>query len=322
MKRRWDCSWNRSLSAGESRVDIASLRDYEKWVDQPVAKVLGAAKAAGGWINVFPVHLYPSGLPKWAHRIRNYFNLEPRLLLRLDPITTRAQMAGIKSGLDNLDQKKLIKFMKKHPFYRSVPEVQNWPEPPPGTPDLSIVENIKEDRALSGHAYSDSNGQFWYQMSIGGTIYHWGSDPKIPSLEAFGTTVTRSQATVPVFKLVAPDGTGGSCETIVKNPYTQSVEIFGRKYKIGRFAIGQVGIPELVSDSLISDVWLQGSYNYSETVVVGGAAHDHRDVKTHTRFHNDKRIYVNPVNRWTPLSARVFPRTAPGESEPLAKQQV
>ena len=71
---------------------------------------------------------------------------------------------------------------------------------------------------------------------------------------------------------------------------------------------------------LVSDVALKGSYNYSETVVTGLANHEKRDVRPHEKYHDVRDIYVNPPSPFVPLFIRVFPKTAPNESEPLAKQ--
>src|SRR5262245_5039720 len=59
-------------------MDINKLRDYRKWIGNPADKVFFAARAVGGWKSVFP-----HGLPRWASKVRNYFNVLPTTLRRL-----------------------------------------------------------------------------------------------------------------------------------------------------------------------------------------------------------------------------------------------
>ena len=61
--------------------------------------------------------------------------------------------------------------------------------------------------------YKDESNHTWFQMSSGATIYHWGRDPVVPAVEALWQL--GKQAVVPIFKLVSPDQTGGSSETII-----------------------------------------------------------------------------------------------------------
>src|SRR5262249_51982488 len=89
------------------------------------------------------------------------------------------------------------------------------------------MEGFIGKRALTGDVYFDEEVEVWYQMSPGGTIYHWGAEVKIEWLEAAYTQEVRGQTGIPVFKLVCPDGTGGSKETIISNPVLQRVQVVG-----------------------------------------------------------------------------------------------
>ena len=67
-------------------------------------------------------------------------------------------------------------------------------------------------------------------------------------------------------------------------------------------------------------MWHQGSYNYSETVIVGRAAHEKRDVQPHKKYPY-RGIYVNPQDRFSSLALRRFPEYGDvNERNPLAKQ--
>jgi hypothetical protein len=298
-------------------VDVNALRDYGNWVGKSAEEVRASVKQAGGWGAVFS-----GSVPLWAHRVRNYFNEEPTSLTRYDDDTCKQFLARVQEGLNRLDLAKKAKFLKQNPMFKDLPEVKAMPDPPPGTPDLSTMDDIGETFALSDYVYKDQANHTWYQMSPGATIYHWGRDPIVPSLEAL--IQTGGQATIPVFKLVSPDGTGGSSETIIENPQDRTVTIgivrsMIRTMKVGRIAIGDVGKPEQVANRIVTDLRHQGSYNYAETVRVGLAAHRLRDVQPHEKHPS---AYVNPPNRFTPLALRLFPEKGDAsESDPLAKQQ-
>jgi len=296
-------------------MDTIALRDYRNWVGKAADEVLAAARRAGGWAAVFP-----ATLPLWAHRVRNYFNQEPIALARYDADFSRAFLARIQEGLNALDRAKRTKWLKKHPLFGQLPEVRKLPEPPPGTPDLSLSDDVGETLALSDHVYKDHTGSTWYQMAPGGTIYHWGKDPVVPAVEA-GMASAGGQAVIPIFKLVSPDGTGGSSETIIQNPQNRQLRVLGRSFKVGRFAIGEVSKWENVAHLIVTDSWHQGSYNYSETVDVGLAAHQKRDVAPHGKYAYPG-VYVNPPNRFVPLVARRFPAKGADNERSLLAEQV
>jgi hypothetical protein len=88
-------------------------------------------------------------------------------------------------------------------------------------------EPVKPDeigtiKALSGAVYEDALGRsIWFQMSPGGAIYHFGEKIRWPTLRSIEATLD-GQERAPVFKLVCPDGTGGSREVCIKNPIRRS----------------------------------------------------------------------------------------------------
>ena len=294
-------------------MNLDELRNYGKWVGKSAQEVFDAANRLGGWAKVFP-----DGVPLWAHRVRNYFNQEPMSLTRYDADRSRAFLAHVQEGLNALDRAKKTKWLKKHPWFGKLPEIRRLPDPPPGTPDPSLGDDIGETFALSDYVYKDESNHTWFQMSSGATIYHWGRDPVVPAVEALWQL--GKQAVVPIFKLVSPDQTGGSSETIIQNRQNQYVSIFGRSFKVGRLAMGEVNKSEIVAHLVVTDAWHQGSYNYSETVGVGLAAHQKRDVAPHAKYPYPG-VYVNPPNRFSPLGLRHFPdKGDSNERNPLAKQ--
>ena len=230
--------------------------------------------------------VFPDGVPLWAHRVRNFFNHEPISLMRYDADFGRGFLGNVQVGL----------------------------------------KGFAEKLALSDYVYRDNFGHIWFQVSPGGTIYHWGRDPsRWQSDKALEAGVQRGrQAFIPIFKLVYLDGTGGSGETIVENTQDKPVKEMGLPRKAGRESIGEVDKFEPVADLIlrIRDPIHQGSYNYSETVDAGYDAHVKRDVKPHAKylwFYSRQKMYVNPPNRFMALASRRFPEND-SDGNPLAKQ--
>lgn len=242
----------------------SELADSREWVRQNAQDILDSVKKAGGWAKVFP-----KKVPDWLHKLRNYFNVEPRELKLVDKSVTDHWMREI----------------RKH-----------------GELDTPFIGK----RTLSGHVYFDEEIEVWYQMGAGGTIYHWGDDVKVAWAEAAYTSEIRKQTGTPVFKLICPDGTGGSKETIIHNWY-------------GQAKIGSTNNPQLVVGKVVPTMKHQGSYNFAETSVVGLDEHKKYDVKTHENDPN----YIDPPNRFEELKKRIFHehviKSAGGETQQRPK---
>src|SRR5262249_19805844 len=146
------------------------------------------------------------------------------------------------------------------------------PTPHPNTPGAGVFDDVAEGRALSDDVYEDESGHIWYQMSPGGTIYHWGEDPSkykiVASLEAIAQT--GGQRFIPVFKLVSPDGTGSSRECIIFNKLTEKVKLPSPSVELmaGQVALGKVNEWVKVRERNLIETHphYQGSYNFTETV--------------------------------------------------------
>lgn len=195
--------------------------------------------------------VFPKGVPDWLHRLRNYFNVEPHTLRLVDKSVRDHWMNNVRSH--------------------------------------GKLSGFVGERTLTGHVYFDEAVEVWYQMGAGGTIYHWGRDVKHPKLEAAYTHAVRGQTGTPIFKFVCPDGTGGSKETIISNPYSRST-------------LGDTNQELLVVNRVITVDKYQGSYNFSETSVVGLKEHEKRDVNPHKK----DPIYYDPPDPFEPLSKRIF----------------
>lgn len=241
----------------------SELKDPSSWVLQNAQTILDSVKKFGGWAAVFD-----KGVPTWLHKLRNYFNVEPKTLRLVDASVTKHWMQTIQAN--------------------------------------GQLGGIVGGRTLSGHVYFDQDVEVWYQMGPGGSIYHWGSDVKVSWLEAGITHAFRGQTGIPIFKLICPDGTGGSKETIVSNPKVNKVPIHLPHRVIyemqGSEKIGEVNDPIYVGNRLVTTMRHQGSYNFSETSVVGLDSHKTNDVKTHEK----DAVYIDPPDRFAPLKERIF----------------
>jgi hypothetical protein len=242
----------------------SELKDSSEWVLSNAQDILDSVKNAGGWKKVFP-----SGIPTWLHKLRNYFNVEPKCLRLVDKSVTVHWMRDIRS------HGKMDGFIGK--------------------------------RALTGHVYFDEEVEVWYQMSAGATIYHWGDDVRFEKLEAAYTQKVYGQTGIPVFKLVCPDGTGGSKETIISNPVLEKVKVVGPRggveWELRRSSkIGDTNQNVLVNHRVEKKMKYQGSYNFSETAVVGLDDHKKSDVEPHKK----DAVYIDPPDRFAPLKDRIF----------------
>ena len=142
-------------------------------------------------------------------------------------------------------------------------------------------------------------------MGPGRSIYHWGEVTWEPAGAAY-THVGRTQKGIPIFKLICPDGTGGSKETIVSNPVVRSYKMVGpqgMQWKMERSSkIGETNQQVLVLDRVETKMKYQGSYNFAETAVMGLDEHKKNDVDPHKK----DAIYIDPPDRFEPLADRIF----------------
>ena len=272
------------------------LRDYCNWIGVSAQQVYLDVLAAGGWKAVFP-----NCLPRWASKVRNYFNVTPSTLEALSPDVAKRVRKQVQRFKFLLECHEVQTFNRNHRNYRPNPWGKLDPPPfkvPANCPakaehdvvHTSAIDSIGVKSALEDEVYKDECNRMWYQMAAGSTIYHYGSTPKVAIAEAIYVDKIKGQDDTPVFKLISPDNTGGSHEIILKNA----------GYDIVAAPKQKVNIRKLV----VCHPIYQGSYNYSETAQMGLAAHELRDVKPHvaSRF-----FYVNPVDPFAPLHSRRFP---------------
>ena len=146
-------------------------------------------------------------------------------------------------------------------------------------------------------------------MGPGGSIFHWGDDVKVMEVEAAHTHLFRGQKGIPIFKLICPDGTKGSKETIVANPMVnleEEVDAVGnvREVEKGKSKLGEIGETVRVRklNLHITTMEHQGSYNFAETAVSGRDWHTKFDVSTHQK----DKVYIDPPDRFSPLKDRTF----------------
>jgi hypothetical protein len=271
---------------------IDELRKYDKWIGESPSSILKSVKKAEGWDKVFP----DTGLfPLWASRVRQYFNDPPRFLTRVS-----SSDAALLRTLVKLDKKSL----KRHGT------LTEW-----GFTDV---------------VYLDEHKRVWVQMTLGSTIYHFDAGwsealPKassriaqqsVPDLGMMSSHAAKYMQMVsdgirtakkveegyiavkttvlgsPVIKMVSPDWTNGSLE----------VCLYNKKYPLG--IVGKEGQPVSVINEIVAEEPYAGSYNYSETGILGLDAHRFRDVEPHTKT---KGFYLNVDT--TPIAERRFPRT-------------
>lgn len=262
------------------------LGQYTYWQKKSPGRILVEVKSVGGWASVFP-----NDLPKWAHRVRNFFNQEPLLLMRLDKDSAFMEVHKL-----NIRDLYISNLLKKN-----------------------FSAAIAEHGALSGDVYKDGSSRSWFQMDSGGAIYHF-KEVKYSKLEAILQSL-QGQSMTPIFKLISPDRTGGSCETIIKNfqginraeidilniPGVNRI-IEGLPFGMGDsggYFLGEVNKPLPVGGLIVDIPDYLGSYNYAETVVKGFSAHKKFDIEPHEK---DPKGYINPSNPFSNLDSRKFPQ--------------
>ena len=241
----------------------SELLDPAEWVDMNAKDILDSVRDAGGWLKLFP-----KGIPNWLHKVRNYFNVEPKTLRLVDKNVTGHWMKDVRAH--------------------------------------GKISGIVSKYTLSGDVYFDDEVEVWYQMGAGGTIYHWGGGVTWDVADAIHTQFGRTQKGVPIFKLICPDGTDGSKETIVSNPVIRKTQVVGPRgieTNLERSSkIGKTNQLVLVMNRLEKHMDHQGSYNFAETSVVGLKKHEKYDVNTHKK----DGVYIDPPDRFEPLEDRIF----------------
>ena len=294
------------------------LQKYERWINQTPHQVFFAAKTYGGWKTLFPAS---KPFPVWASKVRNYFNVLPTTLKRLPETNAKALLDRptflpfLVRARNDYWANRTYQDYKPKPWGYDPPPFKPHPQAPAKLPDkimkMSEKEAIALQQALSGDVYLDNLNRPWFQMAAGSTIYHWGEHPESPTAEAVYQDTIMRQDDTPVFKLISPDDNGGSNEVIIYNQ-----EIKDGPYNNRSKSIGQVNQPIDVTRAIITDPILQGSYNYSETAIMGLEEHERRDVKPHV---HSSFFYVNPPDAFSALATRRFPEFD-REGKPLVGQ--
>jgi hypothetical protein len=199
-------------------------------------------------------------LPKWAHRLRNFFNEQPKELLRVGK-------AWAKSARQQI-------------------VLQN----------LSATNIAAAAFADSGDVYSEpewdgtnTHWKDWIEMSQAGSQYH--------SAEGHGVVVS---AVIPHsmtgnFKLVRPDGTGGSSEVALHN-WRHGITKTGKRSKaeVGKWVNAR-------TQAIVEDQY-RGSYNFADTMDAGYEEHKRLDMIPDETYGTK---YINE-GRWAPIGKRVF----------------
>jgi hypothetical protein len=279
-------------------MNLNDLRLYRRWLLNSPQMVLNAVIDAGGWQTVFP-----NSVPQWANKVRNYFNETPKSLRLLGQAESAKWLAQARKHVPVEKTYIARSPIQIHPAQPAIEKILEFQA------ELIDIDRYKDLLAylfaLSGDVYVDDAKRIWYQMSPGGNIYHYGSQPTQPMLES-ALAAAKTQAFIPVFKLVSPDHTGGSRECIITNPVVAKVWLGGTvPADLRSPVIGSVNATVDVSQRIVTDPVLQGSYNYSETIEVGLREHELRDVKPHSSI---STFYVNPSPASTSLALRRFPK--------------
>ena len=231
-----------------SALSSDELRQYGNWVGQSPAEILLAVNLNGGWASVFPL-----GMPKEIHLVRNYFNEYPRELSKCCGSETKTLIDGLQR------------------------------------PDAASKWSLSGDFPWgSDNVFKDRASRVWFQMAPVAGAYHKGDGKPDNVDKALG--LVASQSSVP-YKLVSPDGTGGSSEIILLNP--------NKSKTLSSSAGAWVAVETRIDQKNETE----GSYNYSETVIMGFDAHNLRDMQPHVQFGGE----YQQVEIFAPLEARRFP---------------
>ena len=242
------------------------LLDYQNWVGESPLTIMKGVVAIGTWSDVFQT------VPKWLSRIRNYFNVRPRTLKRMD------------KDFSKLIVQRRQKFTAKSFFSKT-----------------KAIEYF----ALNGDVYLDNEQRLWLMMGSGGGVYHYIEKPS--NLQSVKDQF-KGHKLVPIFKLVSHDPLGGSCEVCIHNWQLHNSKwdlILGTS---GRNRLGKVGEQKDISTEVVIAPKFQGSYNFAETSSQGFQLHERMDIVPHS---TSKGFYVDPPRSRKTLESRRFPQLAP-----------
>src|SRR5262245_51138113 len=105
-------------------MNVKELQNYANWTKVSAQTVYVAVLGAGGWKNVFPTRV-----PRWASRVRNYFNVTPTTLEQLSADISQRARRQVEHYEFLLDCHAVQTFNRTHQNYRPNP----WGklDPPP-----------------------------------------------------------------------------------------------------------------------------------------------------------------------------------------------
>lgn len=210
------------------------LRDYNNWIGRSPEDIRRAVRGfKNGWEDVFPTS---KRFPTWASRVRTYFNITPKQL---------TQIGGKERG----------RIKSRHRM----------------TPGALFDKGVFMGTfSLSGDVYLDEDKRPWFEMSTVSTIHHFKGKVNGRKKASY---FFRRQKTTPVFKLISPDGTGGSLELCIHNWQYRGSTPSGE--------IGKVGETVNLHGKVVINSIYQGSYNYADNGFAGPDEHEHMDVFPH-----------------------------------------
>lgn len=277
-------------------LSLNQLQNYSNWVGRTPFEILNDVRGVGGWVKVFPREVTYKKIgtwkvpvlefPDWASRVRNYFNDVPSSLAILTPPLARAIVN---------------QYRRKWSWY-SVAQKSSVSD----APAVYVGNNM-------------APWNFWITYANGGTVFHFPLDKELSGWDWPKSSLYRSRqadmitkSQMPIFKLVCPDGTGGSSEIVIHNHLLKpdsGKDTGGRQLRHGHSTVrgSKPGDPPvLIKNHLVIAPEYRGSYNYSETMVAGFLAHDYRDIAPDKVSSDPMHILWPPKGQG--LASRKFPR--------------
>ena len=172
---------------------------------------------------------------------------------------------------------------------------------------------VSSGMVFQSDVYEDKTGRHWFLMTQMGSAYHWKSSKWDNPYFKGAAGALSSARTMPVFKLVAFDGTGGSHEICVRNPQNKVEKGIFWDSKHGDPTIGPAGKFVAIRGRLVTADAYQGTYNYADTAKTSSGEHTALDVTPHRK---SAGFYLKaPLD----MSGRAFP-TNDAAGNPLAAQ--